>query len=110
MPNETQPTSILGIISTVIGILTGTGVFTIFIIAGYLETNSTGVIEDSFINLGAGLAALTAVFIHLTGAVIGIVGIFQKDKNKLFAIAGTILNVLILLSITMLILTGLLME
>ncbi|WP_274364931.1 hypothetical protein [Paenibacillus thermotolerans] len=43
----------------------------------------------------ASLGMFASVFISFVGAILGIIGLFQKDRAKLFAILGTVFNALI---------------
>ena len=67
-----------------------------------LEQNpgSTGVLGVA----GFGLAATP--FLYILGAALGIAGLVQKRRGRLFAILGTVLNALALLGLLVLILFG----
>lgn len=111
MRDEPKKVSILGIISTVIAILIGAGIFTVFIIAGYLEATTPGGVSDkSPTAIIIGLAAIFALAVNALGVILGAVGVFQRNTNKLFAVVGIMLNLLILLTTFGLIALGLWME
>ena len=95
---EERKNSVLGIISTAIGIVTGASIFTLFIVAGYLEISTPGgVKEDSPILVVVGLVAIGMMLMLLIEIILGVVGIFQSNKKKIFSVLGLIINLMILL-------------
>lgn len=96
----TKKHSGLGIVSMFMGVTTGIITFVIFVFAGYLESNTPGGIDDESplaIIMGAGI--LLTVFLIFVGTVLGFVGLFQKDKKKLFPAVGSFLNLFLLLGV-----------
>lgn len=103
--------SVLGIISIIIAIVMGTLIFVVIVIAGYLELNTPGGIDDNSPILALiGVVAIGVMLAHIIGATLGFVGLLQPNKKKLFAAVGAFLNSFILLSVIGLIIFGLLTE
>ncbi len=97
---ENKKHSILGIISTLLALITGSIMLSLFIFSAYLDaTTPGGVDEDSPAAILAGLGIfLTLAFIFL-GTLFGFVGLFQNDKKKLFPAIGSFLNLFLLLGV-----------
>tara|TARA_B100000424_G_scaffold267928_1_gene261711 strand:+ start:941 stop:1270 length:330 start_codon:yes stop_codon:yes gene_type:complete len=90
---ERQGQSKLGIASLLISILTVIGLFIIFLIAGVMESNTYGGIDEE--SAGAiilGLFIFGFIFLDLLAIGLGIVGIFQKTRERITAIIGTIIS------------------
>ena len=103
--------SVPGVISTAIAILGGSGIFTLFIIAGYLEESTPGgVPEDSPILVQIGIALVAMVALIFIGIILGIVGSFQSNTKKLFSVLGTVLNLVVFLGTIAAIIIGSMME
>ena len=95
---ERQGQSKLGIASLLISIFTAIGLFIIFIIAGVLESNTYGGIDEE--SAGAiilGLLILGFGFLDLLAIGLGIAGIFQNIRSRITAIIGTIISSAILI-------------
>ena len=106
-----QKHSGLGIASFVLGIVCGLSMFALFGVAGYMETTTPGGVDEQSaeaIALGLGIMALMAG--HAVGLTLGIVGLCLPDRQKLFAILGTVLNGLVVLGAGGLIALGIIME
>ena len=90
---ERQGQSKLGIASLLISILTVIGLFIIFLIAGVMESNTYGGIdEDSAGAIILGLFLFGFIFLDLLAIGLGLVGIFQKTRERITAIIGTIIS------------------
>ena len=90
---ERQGQSKLGIASLLISILTVIGLFIIFLIAGVMESNTYGGIDEE--SAGAiilGLFLFGFIFLDLLAIGLGLVGIFQKTRERITAIIGTIIS------------------
>lgn len=108
---EERKHSIPGIISTAIGIIAGAGIFTLFAVAGYIQVSTPGgVREDSPITIVIGLVAIGLLILFLTGIILGVVGVFQSNKKKMFSVLGLIFNSLILFGTVAAIIVGNLMK
>ena len=101
----------IGITSFVIALFAGLFMFLLIIMAGILEASSPGGIdEDSMQALTVGLLIFAAMSVDLVALVLGIIGLFQKDRKKLFPILGTVLAGASLVGITSLMILGLAMQ
>ena len=90
---ERQGQSKLGITSLFISIFTAIGLFIIFLIAGVMESNTYGGIDEE--SAGAiilGLFIFGFGFLDLLAMGFGIAGIFQKTRERITAIIGTIIS------------------
>ena len=85
-----QKHSGLGIASFALSLLMSAGIFFIIMAAGVIETARPGGLdENSPAAVVIGLIVLAAGFANLVAMGLGIAGLFQKDRNKVFAILGT---------------------
>ena len=90
---ERQGQSKLGIASLLISIFSTVGIFIICLIAGVMESNTYGGIDEE--SAGAiilGLFIFGFIFLDLLAIGLGIVGIFQKTRERITAIIGTIIS------------------
>lgn len=98
-----------GIASFIITLATGAWVFVLIVIAGVLETTTPGgVDENSPLVILLGLAMFGGLFVDLMGITFGIIGLFQSDQKKLFAILGVIFGFLVIVGFLFVLLIGLL--
>jgi len=101
----------LGIASFVIALLVGVLEFAVIIAAGIMETSAPGGMdEDSPAVMAVGFAICFGVLMHVMGLILGIVGVAQSGRNRVFAILGSIFNGVILIGIGLLMLVGISME
>ena len=90
---ERKGQSKLGIASLLISIITVIGLFIIFLIAGFIESNTYGGMDEE--SAGAiilGLLLFGFGFLDLLAIGLGIAGIFQKTRERITAIIGTIIS------------------
>tara|TARA_Y100001978_G_scaffold193928_1_gene200557 strand:- start:312 stop:641 length:330 start_codon:yes stop_codon:yes gene_type:complete len=90
---ERQGQSKLGIASLLISIFTAIGLFIICLIAGVMESNTYGGIDEE--STGAvilGLFIFGFGILDLVALGLGIAGIFQKTRERITAIIGTIIS------------------
>ena len=107
---ERQGQSRLGIAALIISIFTAIGLFTLFLIAGVMESNTYGGIdEESAGAIIVGLFIFGFVFLDLLAIGLGIAGIFQKTRERATAIIGTIISSATLIILVSLIGVGLAM-
>lgn len=111
MKNEyDMPTkhSAFGISSFILSMLTGIIIFVLVVIAGVLEVSTPGGInEESVEAVVLGLCILAALFGCLVAFGIGIAGLIQKDRKKIFSILGVIFSALSFIITVLLIIIGL---
>ena len=107
---ERQGQSRLGIAALIISIFTAIGLFTLFLIAGVMESNTYGGIdEESAGAIIVGLFIFGFVFLDLLAIGLGIAGIFQKTRERITAIIGTSISSATLIILVSLIGVGLAM-
>ena len=90
---ERQGQSKLGIASLLISIFTAIGLFIVFLVAGVMESNTYGGIDEE--SAGAiilGLFIFAFGFLDLLAIGLGIAGIFQKTRDRITAIIGAIIS------------------
>ena len=98
---KTKKHSVLGIISVIIGIVMVIAFFTLLILTQVSESYSPGSMnEDSPVAIYTGAAMLGIGILNFIGAILGLIGIFQKNSKKLFPVAGAIINLLFLFGMT----------
>ena len=103
---ETGPEkhSTIGIISLVITVAAGVIELGLFVAAGLLTSSVDGLTEESPVAAAIGLGIICMPAFMLIGTVLGVVGLFQKDRKKLFpilsvAISGIAICIFVLLLI-----------
>ncbi len=85
----------MGIASLVLAILVGVLVFLIIAGAGVLEASTPGGMdEDTPLVVLIGFAVIGCLLANLVGLGLGIAGLIQRRRKKLYAIPGAILTVL----------------
>jgi len=90
---ERQGQSKLGIASLMISIFTAIGLFILFLIAGVMESNTYGGIdEESAGAIIVGLFIFGFGFLDLLAIGFGIAGIFQNTRARITAVIGTIIS------------------
>jgi hypothetical protein len=85
-----------GIASTIIGIATFAVAFVGLMTIGFIQEQGGNAAEPSplMIVLSLGVCLGGPLF-HVVGLILGIVGIFQHDRSKVFSIMGTVINGLV---------------
>ena len=88
----------LGVASFVIAIVGFVAVLILFGYAGYVEvTTEGGMDEDSAVAFVIGFCFLATGVAILVGLVLGLTGLFQKKRKRIFAALGLGINVIVLL-------------
>ena len=101
----------LGISSFIIALIIGFFVFVIVMFAGYVEmTTPGGMNESSVAAVLIGLAIIFGLFVSIIGLGLGIGGLFQKNKKKVFPILGIVMNGAIILGVSFLVIIGILSQ
>jgi hypothetical protein len=107
---DEQKHSGLGVASFVTSVVSGILMFLLIVIAGIMDTSSPGGMDEkstgalviglfSFLFLGSSLVALG----------LGIGGLFQKDRKKIFSILGTVFSAVTIVGTISILLFGLAM-
>jgi hypothetical protein len=87
-----------GIVSFALSMLAGISICGLFGLSGILQVSIPGgVSETSVLAVVLGLVIMSSVFINLIGLAFGIVGLFGKNRKRVFPTLGTIFNLVILL-------------
>ena len=91
----------LGIASFIIVSISIIIILTIIVIGGMMEASTPGILEDetSMEAMILGLFGIISFFGLLVAFGLGIAGLFQKDRNKIFAILGIIFSIVIIIFI-----------
>ena len=104
--NITQKHSGFGIASFIIAIIQGVTTAVVVILASVFaakEPQSENEVALAII----GLAIFGGIFAHLVGLGLGIAGVVQKDRKKVFSILGLIFNIVAVITIALLMIIGL---
>ena len=102
-----QKHSGIGIASFVISIVAGILIFIVLGIAGSLEASTPGGIdENSTEAVMIGLAIIGLLFLNVLSVGLGIGGLLQKERKKIFAILGTVFSSFLILSVIGLMVLG----
>ena len=100
----------IGIASFSTSIVSGICMFLLVVIAGVMESSTPGGIdEESAAAVILGLSIIAFLFISLVALGLGIGGVVQKDRKKIFPILGIVFSSVTLLTTLGLILVGLCM-
>jgi hypothetical protein len=99
----------IGIASFVISIVAGVAILIVFAIAGILEaTTPGGMDEKSAAAILTGLCIIALILVDIVALGLGLAGLFQRDRKKLFAILGTVFSFATVACTIVLIVLGLL--
>lgn len=99
-----------GIVSFVGAIVAGIGMFALIVVAGVISANRGGnVRDDDPAIIGVGLGIMLCAFLAFAFLIVGAVGMFQGDRNRLFAVLGAALNALLLVGVAVLMCIGIAM-
>ena len=98
-----------GIASLALSLVLGLLLFLLVVVAVVLEeTTPGGIDEKSPVVILLGLAMFASGFFDLVALVLGVVGLFQQHRKKVFAILGVIFSAGVLLVFFLLMVIGLL--
>jgi hypothetical protein len=105
------PHSGFGVASFVISLVVGALEFVLVGVAGYLESSKPGGLdEESPEAVLLGLGIIGGAIVAVLGIMIGIAGLVQDRRRKVFAGLGVACNILIIIGIAVLIVIGIAME
>jgi hypothetical protein len=99
----------LGIASFVVSMLGGPAMFLLLVVAGVMSAQAPNgqIDEKSAAAVGLGLVMIGGIIVALIGAGLGIAGVAQKGRKKVFAVLGLVFNGLIVLGVGAIIAIGL---
>lgn len=82
-----------GVASFIISISAGLLMFIVFAIAAILQVSTPGGMDRQSIQaIVVGLSMIALLFFDIVAVVLGVVGLFQKERKKVFAIFGIIFS------------------
>lgn len=97
----------LGIASFILALVTGLLLFGLIMVAGAIGMQNPEAMEgEKPMVMAIGLLFLSLLAMCLVGAVLGLAGLFQRDRHKVFPILGLVLNLGILLGVAALVIIG----
>jgi hypothetical protein len=106
-----EPHSGPGIASFILALLSGFGVLCVLILAGVLAVRAGGELdEESPEAMLVGGAMLLGLVVALVGAILGVVGLCQQHRKKIFAVLGLCFNLLVLLGAAGLVVVGIMLS
>ena len=108
---EEQKHSRLGIASFITSIVSGILIFIVIVIAGVIEASTPGGMDEE--SAGAamvGFAAIALLNAELVALGLGIAGLLQKERKKIFAILGVVFSAGTFVLVILLMILGLAME
>lgn len=95
-----------GIASVIIALLSGLAEIILVVTAGIMESVTGGMDEDAIGTVILGLLVIGGVMLAFVGLVLGIVGLFQSNRKKIFPVIGTIFNFMIIAGVIFLVVLG----
>lgn len=108
---EARQHSGLGVASFVTSIVAGILIFLLLAIAGVMEASTPGGIsEDSASAMVVGLLLFVFLGVALVALGLGVGGLMQKERNKIFAVLGSIFSAATLICTVSIIAVGMAME
>jgi hypothetical protein len=100
----------LGVASFIMAMVLGVSDFALLIYAGLAEAGSPGGIdEESVVAIILGLFIIGSVFANVAGIALGIAGVVQRDRQKVFSVLGVVFNSAIVFGMIALMLIGMMM-
>ena len=109
--NIEQKHSEMGIASFIISITVGILTLIAIVVAVVIQESTPGGLDEESVGaiiLGGSILGL--IFDDLLALGLGIAGLLQKDRKKIFATLGTIFSSVIILLMVMLIIVGIMVE
>ncbi len=95
----------MGIASFIISIVGSVSMFVLFVLAGVMATSRPGGMDESSAQaVVLGLLIIGMLFVNLVALGLGMAGLFQKERKKVFVILGTIFSgITVVLTVVLLI-------
>ncbi len=95
----------MGIASFIISIIGSVSMFVLFALAGAMEASKPGGMDERSTQVVVlGLLIIIILFANLVAVGLGVAGLFQKERKKVFAILGTIFSgITVILTVALLI-------
>lgn len=100
----------IGITSFIMSLVMALIAFIVVIIAGVLETSSAGGMDESAVGtMVVGFLIIGCILVQLVALGLGIAGLIQKNRKKIFAVLGTVFSGLTIAGVVFLMLVGTMM-
>ncbi len=107
MEQSEQKHSGIGIASFIVSIVAGILIFILIVIAGIMESSTHGgVNKESAQMITLGLLIIAMLFVDLIALGLGIGGLCQKGRKKIFALLGTLFSAVAIVGTIFLIIIG----
>lgn len=103
---ERKKHSLLGIISFSLAIFSFILLFVILVFVGYHTLVSSGLPENEILYFFVGMIIILLLVIVLISMIVGILGILEKNRRKLFGILGVSIDVVMILLVVSLFIIG----
>lgn len=98
----------LGIASFIIGTIIGVLMFLLFVVAGVMETSTPGGMdEESAGAMLVGLFLMAFLALDMLAIGLGIAGLFQAHRKKVFAVLGVVFGAFTIVATLLLVVLGL---
>ncbi len=108
---EDQRHSGFGIASFITSIVSGILIFLVIITAGVIQVSTPrGLNEQSATAMTIGMFLFVFLFVSLVALGLGIVGLLQKERKKIFAILGTVFSAVTIVATISIIFLGIAMK
>ena len=105
--NDVMKNSGVGIASFILSIAVGVFDFTVIVFAGVVEAGTPGGMdEESVVAVLIGLCIFAGMFANLAGIGLGVAGLFQRGRKKVFPALGLSFNAAAILGIVFLMILG----
>ena len=99
--------SMLGLVSVLLASISAAAILGSIAVAGILESQTPGGLdEDSTVNQILGCSVIIFGFLEFVALVLGIIGLFQKDRSRTMPVIGVVLSALVLLGTGFIMLIG----
>jgi hypothetical protein len=100
----------LGITAFIMSLVMGLITFIVVIIAGVLETSSPGGMDENAVAaMVVGFLIIGCILVQLVALGLGIAGLIQKNRKKIFAVLETVFSGMTILGVVFLMLIGTMM-
>ena len=106
-----EPHSVPGIISFVVSIIASFAMIALIAIAGIMAARHPGGMDEESVEaIVVGLGIIATGMVHIGAMILGVIGLFQQDRNKIFAILGVLISGMVALGTIGLFILGLTMK
>jgi hypothetical protein len=108
---EPRKHSGVGIASFILSVMSAVFIFITLVVAGVMEATTPGGMDEGAPGtIVVGLMMITFFFVAMVGLGLGVGGLCQKNRKKIFAILGTIFSTVTILCTVFVVILGLSMQ